>query len=452
MSVEPNRREQKVDSVTRSPVGTAAVARPSGGLLGAWTRATLALAAAGSVLALGSRALFERVMGDVPYAMPSTLAMLGAVILASALGAAFVAWSSETGNDSAHIRPPSKVRPASIVSQIVLAVTLVALLQGAYERADDLSELKTPDASIAAIEHRARIRPEHAASQLALGEVYYLAARYADARAPLEKVRMLTSGPDDFRTMHYADRTWEERVVPEKKTYTRATVLYALTRAHLASSDDIAMEYYRQAYELGGHSKEVTDPLVDALIREKQYTEVVGVIRHRWQEQGIEPDLDRKLAIAEAAQEAIDIARGATLPAMSLPSKDMITRLEDAARRNPKDGWVEAKLTDALLLAALANPATQKPANFHAAALHARRATLLEPRSAYYRAQLGLALTLANLNQPADSAFAAAVALDPSFYETHPAFQGARDFAHARATGRTPAQGLSFEIRPTPPP
>ena len=425
MSVEPNRR--------------------------AWTQATLSLAGAGSVLALGTRALFERTWGAVPYAMPSIGAMLGAIILASALGAAFVAWSSETVDGSVPIQPPGKLRRASVVSRIVLALALVALLQGAHERADDPTELKAPNASLAAIEHRARLRPEHAASQLALGEAYFQAGRYADARAPLEKVRMLTSAPDDFRTMHYADRTWQERIVPEKKTYTRATVLYAMTRAHLASSD-AAIEYYRQAYELGDHSKEVTKPFVDALMQEQQYAEVIAVIRRQWQDHGIEPDLDRKLAAAEAKQQAIDIARGATLPAISFPSNNMIVRLEEAARRNPRDGWVEAKLADALLLSALGNPTTQTPANFYAAVVHAGRATLLEPRSAYYRAQLGLALTLARSYQPADSAFAAALAIDPSFLETHPAFQGARDFAHARAAGHSPAKPFSFEIHPTPPP
>jgi tetratricopeptide (TPR) repeat protein len=377
--------------------------------------------------------------------------MVGAVILASALGAAFIAWSGEPANDSAPIRPPGKVRPASIASQIIVGGLLVAMLQGAYERADDLSELNASNASLAAAEHRARLRPDHAASQLTLGEAYFQAGRYADARSPLEKVRMLTSGPDDFRTMHYADRTWQERVVPEKKTYARATLLYALTRAHLASSD-VAIEYYRQAYELGGHSREVTEPLVDALMKEQEYDEVIGVIRRHWQDHGIDPDLDRKLAVAEAAQETIDIARGAKLPALSFPSTDMIARLEEAARRNPKDGWVEEKLTDAYLMAALGTQATQTPANFDVAAAHARRAALLEPRAAYYRAQLGLALTLAEHFQAADSAFAAALALDPSFLETHPAFQGARAFAHMRAIGQTPAQGLMFEIRPTPPP
>jgi Flp pilus assembly protein TadD len=126
--------------------------------------------------------------------------------------------------------------------------------------------------------------------------------------------------------------------------------------------------------------------------------------------------------------------------------------LEEAARRNPQDGWVEAKLTDATLLAALETRTTQTPANFEVAAAHARRAATLEPRSAYYRAQLGLALTLAEHFQAADSAFAAALALDPSFLEINPGFHGARDFAHARATGRKPSQGLMFQIRPAPPP
>ena len=267
MSVEPNRRDQKVDTrthhtsplpeqtavarvetgtgnlsnlptedaiaiatgtraaVAKSPAATAAVARPPSGLLGAWTRATLALAGAGSVLALGTRTLFERTIGAVPYDMPSTGVTLGAIALSSALGAAFVAWSSETANDSAPIKPPGKGRPARIVSQTVLGAVLVGLLQGAHERADDPTDLKAPNASLAEVEHRALLRPEHAASQLALGETYFQAGRYADARAPLEKVRMLTSAPDDFRTVDYVDRTWQERVVPATKMYTRAKVL-----------------------------------------------------------------------------------------------------------------------------------------------------------------------------------------------------------------------------------
>jgi tetratricopeptide (TPR) repeat protein len=435
--------------MTPNTGATDATGRPSS-LIATWSRTTLLLFGAGSVLALGTRALFERLLGSVPYALPSATDVLVIALFGSAAAAGFLAWSSEEGNDAILSSPSVKLRPSSILARFAVGLVLFTALQRAHDRRDELSDLVPSTTPLAEIEHRARLRPEHPASQLALGEAYYDAGRYAEARGPLETVRILTTGPRDFETMRYRDRTWQERVVPATPTNARASVLYALTRAHLASSIESALNHYREAYELGEHSREVTQPLVAALMKAERYEEVGQVLRRYREDRGIDTELAKVLSDAEAAQSTLSRARGwgADLP---FDPAELVRSWERTVHDHPTDALAEASLSNAQVLAAMLGRAEGKQATFEAAVAHARRATLLAPVNAAIRAQLGRALTFAQHYQAADSAFTAASALDPALL-SRPEYRDLVEYAHARATGASPGRELMLRLSRPPRP
>ena len=391
--------------------------------LEAWARATLILGVAGIAVTTGMRALFQLGIGPVPYELPSNGRVAVLIGLASAMGAAVLVWASRTED--------AKFRLSNFVAPLAVLILVLDMLRGAYKRADSLSELNTPFAPLAAVERRAALRPDHAASQLALGAAYYRIGRYADATAPLERAMKLSGGVPDVRPIPRADTSRIKRPAPHLTLNSRAAILDALTRAHLAP-EAAALGYYRQAFQLGDHSKRVTLPLLQLLWKERRFDEIGDVTGHFRTPPYLDAEQSELGMRAYHLRNAIRVARAVSHPSLPPGSVQRLERLQARLRMDSSNTAARSQLMDARLAAAESkladttivaivgtmkapSPEPYAAERFEAAVAHARNAVALAPREATYLAKLGLALTLADHVPAADSAFAAALIADGVF-------------------------------------
>ena len=435
-----------------------ASAEPRGGSLLPWGRAAVAIAVVGSAIALGTRALFERVMGPVPYDLPSDGAMLAAIALASAAGAAMVGWTSATARQPAPAGAPKSWSNASNFSYMVVAMVAVAMLNGAYRNAGEIDASRGLDLPLAVVERRAELRPAHIPSQYALGVAYYHAGRYLDAERSADYVRELADGvryPSSHRDD--ADLSGGEvlrpaDVYPRAKELSilahahlaRATALSMLARAHRAPPD-AALDLYRKAYEIGGPSPEASRALYDALVAARLYPEASNVAGSYVRLHPDDPAWGRLYRLAWDAARQAEVA--SMLPVSGAANPE-ITRFEKEARENPDDAYPEAYLAFAELKDVLGTQLQWRPANFDRPLIHARRAVSLAPKNPDYLAQLGLIQTFGEHWASADSAFAAAVALDPRVLERHDGFDAAWETAKARMRGDAGPGIQRFMLQP----
>lgn len=445
VSVPEPVRAGAVPAVAGTTGGQTASAEPKGGALLPWARAAVAIAVAGSALALGTRALFERVMGPVPYDLPSDGAMLAAIALASATGAAMVMWTSATARQPAPIGAPRSWSNAFNVSSTGAVMAAVFMLNGAYRHGREIDASRGLDLPLAVIERRAELRPTHIPSQYALGVAYYQAGQYLDAERSLAYVRELAGGALHVPGQGVSDQVSAAEVFPRADVYGRATVLSLLARAHLEPTG-IALYLYRKAYEVGGPSAEASRALYDALIAERQYGEARLVAGEYLQ---LHPQNQSWVALYRSAWDAARQAEIASLLPVSGAANPEIARFEKDARENPDDPYPEAYLAYAELQEVLGTLLRRVPENFDRALVHARRAVELAPSNPDYQAQLGLIQALGEHWSGADSAFAAAVALDPRALARHDGFSAAWETARARMRGDA-GPGIQFFMLEAP--
>ena len=412
-----------------------------------WLRATVTLAAGGSVLALGGRALFERLFGAAPYAMPSTGAALWLIVLASAIAAALAAWTSTITAPPKPGELPDRLRLSTGLSTVALALLVGSLIQSARSDSQDIAAISSPQEPVAVLERRAALRPGHMQSQLALVAGYYNAGRYGDAVHVLQYVEELTRGRLIVKRYSYADRSWTQREWEPTPPFTRASVLYALAYAHTLSPE-ASLDFYREAYELGGHASDVAHPLFDALMAAKRYDEARTFALNYLTDHAYAQEWRGLYAMATNEALRAPVIPGSSAPGPAAVIRDKMLSLEDPTRKEPLDAFGEAKLSFEQFRIVLGATSPQPPENFDLPIRHADAAARLAPANADYRAQLGLELAVGKHWKSADSAFAKAVALDSRVLRRNEGFAAMWELAKKRARGEPGGEFAPFTLHP----